>query len=360
MKKIMAAALALALMPAATAQNTTKLTADKSNEYGIVFSLPVTHLKIEIQAQCTQRIAGPYFQYAKKYLGVSDVITEDSRTWDVTAVYVTPFGEPDTTKYLMKFKPGSNPFVTLNKQGVPLAINADVDTEISEIPERVLPPDSKPSILADDAYLKSLPGELLVSESTAKKAEIAASLIYKIRESRTNLITGEADQMPPDGAALKLTMEHLDKQEEALTALFLGTTTTTNVIKSVEYCPGKDVTNEVIARISNLNGIVDKTDLSGAPLYLSLRVVERATLPVNEKGETKKLPKDAVVYNIPGKAQVVIKFRGNTMFDDKFEMSQYGVTFGADPALFTDKKAPCYLIYRPETGSVLELRSLTE
>ena len=116
----------------------------------------------------------------------------------------------------------------------------------------------------------------------------------------------------------------------------------------------------MIARISNLNGIVDKTDLSGAPLYLSLRVVERATLPVNEKGETKKLPKDAVVYNIPGKAQVVIKFRGNTMFDDKFEMSQYGVTFGADPALFTDKKAPCYLIYRPETGSVLELRSLTE
>ena len=327
----MAAALALALMPAATAQNTTKLTADKSNEYGIVFSLPVTHLKIEIQAQCTQRIAGPYFQYAKKYLGVSDVITEDSRTWDVTAVYVTPFGEPDTTKYLMKFKPGSNPFVTLNKQGVPLAINADVDTEISEIPEHVLPPDSKPSIL-----------------------------IYKIRESRTNLITGEADQMPPDGAAMKLTMEHLDKQEEALTALFLGTTTTTNVIKSVEYRPGKDVANEVIARISNLNGIVDKTDLSGAPLYLSLRVVERATLPVNEKGETKKLPKDAVVYNIPGKAQVVIKFRGNTMFDDKFEMSQYGVTFGADPALFSDKKAPCYLIYRPETGSVLELRSLTE
>ena len=260
----------------------------------------------------------------------------------------------------MKFKPGSNPFVTLNKQGVPLAINADVDTEISEIPERVLPPDSKPSILADDAYLKSLPGELLVSDSTAKKAEIAASLIYKIRESRTNLITGEADQMPPDGAAMKLTMEHLDKQEEALTALFLGTTTTTNVIKSVEYRPGKDVSNEVIARISNLNGIVDKTDLSGAPLYLSLSVVERATLPVNEKGETKKLPKDAVVYNIPGKAQVVIKFRGNTMFDDKFEMSQYGVTFGADPALFSDKKAPCYLIYRPETGSVLELRSLTE
>ena len=151
-----------------------------------------------------------------------------------------------------------------------------------------------------------------------------------------------------------------NKQEEALTALFLGTTTTTNVIKSVEYRPGKDVANEVIARISNLNGIVDKTDLSGAPLYLSLRVVERATLPVNEKGETKKLPKDAVVYNIPGKAQVVIKFRGNTMFDDKFEMSQYGVTFGADPALFSDKKAPCYLIYRPETGSVLELRSLTE
>ena len=309
----MAAALALALMPAATAQNTTRLAADKSNEYGIVFSLPLTHLKIEIQAQCTQRIAGPYFQYAKKYLGVSDVISEDSRTWDVTAVYVTPFGEPDTTKYLMKFKPGSNPFVTLNKQGVPLAINADVDTEISEIPERVLPPDSKPSILADDAYLKSLPGELLVSESTAKKAEIAASLIYKIRESRTNLITGEADQMPPDGEAMRLALEHLDQQEADLMALFCGTCTTETDVKTFDYVPTGDVAKEVLFRISDSQGVVDKSNLGGAPVNLSLTILQRGELPKDEKGEVKKLPKGAVMYRIPGLAEIRLTYEGEVI-----------------------------------------------
>lgn len=359
MKRLIAITSAIVVASSAMmAQNTTKLTADKSNEYGIIFSLPVTHLKIEVLAKKTVYKAGPYYKYAQKYLGVSDVITKDSQKWDISEVYVTPFGMPDSTKYLMKFKSGSAPFLLLDEQGLPLAVNKMVEPVMPQ--QRKLPANSKPSILEGNAYMSSLPGELLVSESTAKKAEIAASLIYKIRESRTNLITGEAEQMPPDGAAMKLTMENLDEQEAALTALFVGTTTTSYSLKSLDYLPGDEVTNFVIARVSNQKGIVDKDDLSGAPLYLTLRVLERGELPRNDKGEPKKLPKEAVMYKVPGKAEISLRFNGREVFVNRFEIAQYGMDFGVEPGLFTDKKAPFYMIYYPETGAVKELRAISE
>ena len=78
----------------ATAQETQKLTANKHNEYGIIYSLPVTHLNIEVEAVKTVKKAGPYYKYAKKYLGVSKVISHDSQTWEIKSIKITPYGVP--------------------------------------------------------------------------------------------------------------------------------------------------------------------------------------------------------------------------------------------------------------------------
>lgn len=43
--------------------------------------------------------------------------------------------------------------------------------------------------------------------STARQAEVAAKQIYRIRESRLNILTGEADNLPPDGEAMKLVIQ---------------------------------------------------------------------------------------------------------------------------------------------------------
>ena len=57
------------------AQETKRLTAEKHNEYGLIYSLPQTHLDIEVVATKTTRKAGPYYQYAEKYLGIPEPIT---------------------------------------------------------------------------------------------------------------------------------------------------------------------------------------------------------------------------------------------------------------------------------------------
>ena len=202
-------------MGRAIAQQKTKCTAANHNEYGMVYALPTTYFDIEIDATKIIKTAGPYNKYAKKYLGINDAITEDSQTWEVNSINLTPYGVPDKeNEYLMQFKSGSSPFVILNSKGLMMSVNVEQEEQPITFKE---PKPATSTILDNNAYAKSLPGELLVSSSTAKRAEIAANMIDKIRDSRTKLITGEAEQMH-HGTARKMCMEQSHSQEAALLA----------------------------------------------------------------------------------------------------------------------------------------------
>ena len=48
--KISLLSAAILACPSFKAQETQRLTADKLNEYGILYSLPITHLNIEVEA----------------------------------------------------------------------------------------------------------------------------------------------------------------------------------------------------------------------------------------------------------------------------------------------------------------------
>lgn len=336
-----------------SAQSVQKFTAAKHNEYGLVYSLPVTHVRIMVEAEKTEYKAGPFYKYAKKYLGVDNVVTADSVVWKLKSVDMATYGVPDAeNRYMMQFKAGSAPFIMLTENGLPLSINEENVETLIPVKE---PMKAKPGRLDDNRFAKSLPGELLAGESTAKRAEIAARMIYRIRESRTNYATGEADQMPPDGAAMKLVLENLEEQERDLMALFCGTTSVETAVAEFDYVPTGEVLNDVVFRLSEASGIVDKSNLSGAPANLSLAVLERAALPKDEKGEEKKLPKGAVMYKIPGRAEITITYEGSVVCSKVFDVAQFGIDFGLDPAIFVDKKRPSFVKFYPETGSIKEL-----
>lgn len=337
----------------ATAQETQKLTANKHNEYGIIYSLPVTHLNIEVEAVKTVKKAGPYYKYAKKYLGVNKVISHDSQTWEIKNVRITPYGVPNKdNEYLMKFKSGSVPYLLLDAEGLPLAINTEVDESVVKRKRNQFD-DQEGYNQAEIASTYS--EEMVASESTMKSAEATSLRIFELRDSKNDLASGNADQMPPDGQSLKLMLDELTKQEAILTSLFLGTTTTETKVFRFDYVPTEDVQKEIIFRVSDFNGIVDKNDLSGDPVYLDLEITSRGELPVDDKGKEKEIPKGAVMYNIPGKADVTLTYNGKRMAQETVQVAQFGVDFGLEPKMFTDKKAPAYVIFNPETGAIKEL-----
>ena len=136
----------------------------------------------------------------------------------------------------------------------------------------------------------------MTHRSISKMAEGVAKQIYHIRESRINWLTGEVDHMPADGKSLEMILKQLDRQEKQLTSLFLGKETRKTLHKTICIDP-KEMTDEVVFRFSEIQGIVDADDLSGEPFYMTA-VVTKSTY--NTEKTKKKTAESPIFYNLPG------------------------------------------------------------
>lgn len=341
----------------AAAQQTKILTGDKHNEYGVVYKLPTTALEIEVEAVHSIYKAGPYFQYAKKYLGTEDVIMQDAEVWEIKSLRVRPFGiADDSEEYLMQLKSNSVSYLNVDRDGVLLAINREIELPQPQPQERE-GSGLTTSTLDTDEYLKYVTGDFLASQSSSKRAQLLAESLMEIRESKISLSRGTAETMPTDGHQLELMLSSLAEQEQALTDAFIGTTQTETVIRKFTYIPNAENSKEILFRMSDFAGFVSADDYSGAPIYISIEITRQGEMPLDEKGEEKRLPKDAVIYNIPGAAMVSLTYSGKKLFEKEFDFSQFGIKFGLNPGLFNSKKEPSYLILDPTTGGIRELGS---
>lgn len=337
----------------AAAQTSQRITAGKASEYALIYTLPKTVIDITLEAELTEKKPGEFYNYAKRYLGAEGAIIAPSTSASLKSAVISTHGEADPeNRWTAQFKSGSTPYMLLSSSGLPLSINTE---ETGEDSNPVLPVSTKstPTPLETEAARHAVTQDMARSSSVAKRAELAAQRIFEIRETRSDILSGQAENMPADGKAMQMMLDNLDAQEAALTAMFLGTTSTSTVVKTVSIVPDStDITNRPIARISAVEGIIDPDNLAGAPVYLSLNIIEEGQLPVNEKGETKRFPKGGVAYNVPGTADAIIRYNGSTVASKQINLAQLGITFGLDPALFTDRKAPSKLIYEPSTGAI--------
>ena len=357
MKKTISALACLLTVSMGWSQATKVLTAEKSNEYGLVYSLPTTALEVEVTASHQVAKKGPYYLYAKKSIGTDKAVSEDYEKWQITEVKVRPYGVPDSgTQYLMQLRPGALTSITVDANGMLLAINKDVEAPASAGTQAGVAGQNVKWPTGNE-YLDFVDEDFVASKSSAKQAQLLAESLMEVRESKLALTRGNADAMPADGKQMELMLASLGEQEAALTAAFTGSVTTESIIRRFTFIPEGDA-RQVLFRMSDFAGFVDPDDLSGEPVYIQIETLNQASAPVDSKGEPKKLPKNAVVYNIPGSAQVTITSLGKTLFEKEIQMAQLGMTFGLDPALFTDKKEPSFAVFDPVTGALKEIGSL--
>lgn len=355
MKNLFPLAVALICASGAFAQQTKILTAEKHNEYGILYSLPTTALKITVTAEKETRTAGPYYGYALKYLGRENVITENSTRWNIKSVKVVPVGVKDNdTQYLIQLKPGAVTFVGVDANGMLRSINEEPNAY--KTPEIIT--SSRTIEIKDDGkvdeYLKYVDMDFISSQSSMKQAEMISSSLMEIRDAYLSLTRGTADNNPTDGKQLELMLNSLRQQEEAMSRAFTGTTSTETVERDYLYIPEGNG-EEILFRLSNINGFTDKDDFSGEPVYISTEILYEGHLPQDANGVEKKLPKDAIIYAIPGTARISLSTTNQKIYEVETDFAQFGTTFGLNPTLFTDKKSPSFAVFSPETGALLEI-----
>lgn len=331
----------------------------RENEAAVVYYMPKTELVIHIDYEVVTQTPGVFYQYAERYLGAEEIIMENNTNCQLRAVRVATESSADTERaYKVTAQKGINTqLVSLSEDGRLVGYGIEnASLQFSERSQGELQNGSKAaySLEAKSEELMPLLEEQFMAGSVAKMAEGAAKQIYRIRETRLNILAGDVEHVPADGKAMELVLNELDKQEQALVALFVGKTQVTHHTHAVRYVPGESVEKEVVCRLSAHNGIVDKNDLSGEPLYLTLVAKKQTLLPAGIAD--KNTPTlSQIHYNLPGEAQVALTFKGKQMAEQNVAVAQYGVAIPLAQELFTGKTVPTIQI-SAETGNILEIR----
>ena len=173
------------------AQETVKVTANKFNGYGIVYSLPKT--AIDVRATVTRSVEkpGPFAQFAQKYLGQSPTVTQERTVWKIENVDILPKGIADPEKrYAIQLKKENRTAFYLNEEGMLVSINrapAPAPTRPAPMPKAERPAPSPEKAAKKEQkqaaeYAQLYTETMLISSSTRNMAEAAAQQIYLLRE----------------------------------------------------------------------------------------------------------------------------------------------------------------------------------
>lgn len=323
---------------------------------GAVYFLPKTAMRVVVQVEKTTYTPGDFAKYAERYLRLKDVEQDASVSYKVCNISMTPFGVADTTKcYSVKFNAkNATANIQLADDGTLMAVNATATAP--EEPNKFVPA-PKPREVNPRQFMSE---EILAAGSTAKMAELTALEIYEIRDSKNQLTRGQADFMPKDGEQMRIMLDQLTAQDQALTQLFAGKTVRDTAEHVFIYYPDREVTRQVLFRLSSKLGLVDADDFSGAPFYVSvtdLHAVPSAAPADGDKKKKKAQPvEDGIYVNVPGKIRVDIT-RGNTPMGS-FEMlaGQFGHVELLSGDLF-NKRFTTHLTLNPVTGGVAKLEA---
>lgn len=317
-------------------------------EEGVVYYLPKTQIEIQVTATKVTYTPGELCQYANRYLRLQGISAQPSEHWEINGIKVNTIGVPDAQKaYSIKVKDKMvTSQVELTENGIIKAINTTAPEEEKVSKGKVLP---KAKRVDPRNFMTE---EILMAGSTNKMAELIAKEIYNIRESKNSLTRGQADYMPQDGAALRIMLNNLEEQERALTEMFSGYTERTEKTYTFYVEPSEEIQNQVVCRFSKKLGVVKEDNLAGEPI--SLTVKDESTLPPADEEAKAKKKLDGVIYNIPGKGNVIVKALGKTWFDSELPITQFGETEVLVNSLF-NKKVNTRVVFSPVTGGIMKI-----
>ena len=347
------------LTSCATRQATvTPYVAGKQTTSGVVYYLPKTQLRIHFVLSEAQFEPGALVAYASRYLGES-YATQPTTRYQIERVAMHAHGVPDTTQgYLIQSvaTPSVEQLAALTPEGLLYSLHGKAyqpatTDYLADYPKGVTQQEAS----------QALPQEYALATSRAKQAEVAASRLFELRERRVELLSGQVETMPCDGPALKMVLDGLDKEIAALQALFAGRTTKRYYEEVVDIPIDEPISQQVVARFAPQYGLVDKKDLSGAPIYINVEAVKRPA--TQSDAELHKLTRrKSLRYIEPGRARVSLQLPERSQaITLELSVAQWGRTALLEHKLGADKLGQLpYTIYFDLTSGSIELIELPQ
>ncbi len=347
MNKLQSTLLALTLTAATSISAQTQVTNFTPGivAEGVNYALPKTGLQLEVVSTTTTFTPGELSRYAERYLHIENVKHTAGTQSVISDMTLNTISIPDTAKYFtIKLKKKTiAPFVQLTPEGIILAIN---DNNPVAEPTSLSVPDATSNHLNPRNYMSN---EMLSAGTSAKLAELVAAEIYDIRESRSLIMKGQVDTMPKDGPSLQIILDELNRQETALTQLFIGYEETKSEKRTFTFIPDGDIEKHILFRHSDKLGFVDNDDLAGTPYYISIKDNHTVPTPTSVDKDMKEI--GGVAYNIPSMADVTIFSVHRKYVSQQMPFGQFGSVDILSSTLF-NKEATTKVQFNPLTGGL--------
>ena len=325
----------------------------QEQELALVYYMPQTLMEIDITYTVETEEAGTYCRYAEKYLGTEDVISVNSQKAEIVGVNVRSRSKADLSRPVkVSANGGTNmQLLSIAENGVLYGYNLPMTTTMR--PTAGETPTSPVAARATQQPV-SLPltEEQLRAQTPALRAEAIAKQIYRIREAKMYLLSGEIENAPGDGKGLEVALKELSKQEKQLVQLFTGKRSKKTVVKTVQYVPTKSEEKPLLY-FSPENGVTAEEDASALPVMLNFIARKQVFAPaVQTKKNAKNAPAaSAICYNLPGAGLYTISYDGAMLQEGALPVAQFGIAVPLAQSLFGGGKLP-KIYFDTETGNV--------
>lgn len=317
---------------------------------GMVYHLPKTTLEIAVTVRHTKQTPGPYALYAERYLGISDVIQNEQTSYELVGLTAKPHAVPDAKNgYLVKPLPKTKttPVISLSPEGFLLGCNIKNAPATNQPRQSIGKRQPKEADSHQTKASSTLTRDMQQATSTAKLAELAAAQLFNLRETRLTLLHQETEHTPADGASFKLLLAELNRMETYYLELFTGSTETTETVQKLVFEPKKEE-SVVLFRFNNQLGLVDKNDLSGIPVYITLTKAFSPAVDDLKRTVEKKEPVVGIYYRQPAITTVKISDDQRVFWEKTLPVAQLG-TVVTLPSHLTSTVEVC-----PVTGALLK------
>lgn len=333
----------------------------EKDESGLVYYSPKTSITLDFTYTVETYEPGIYAQYAEAMLGVTDAVKENKKVYRLKDVHIGTTTSTDYTRPHKVTTEGGIPILlSINEKGLLTGYNLPTGQEKKEVHRSHMTGDHKSSRAAKN-HIAPYPEDVLKAATPMAQAHAVAKQIFHLRETRMYLLNGEVEHAPADGEAMKLVLEELDKQEQALTALFMGKKSKKTEHKKTAYnkisrqgAENDDVIKGLLF-FSEENGFTneDNIDADTITILICLNPVSyKPTVTEPKKSKKKGEELTSLTYNLPGNAVVKVRSKKGDLHRERtIPMAQLGIDVALPKSMFTGASLPV-IVFDEKTGNI--------
>lgn len=288
------------------------------------YSLPRTVVTGTVAVEREVIVRGPYARFASQYLGITGAPMSDKESYKILGATMSWATEPDPAM-VFAIDERNTTFAKVFTWIAPVSrpkakMAADKDLDGAKLGNQFPFTDVGTSTWVDNsARGLSIERTSAVEKSTEQMAADAAAVIFRIRKSRLDLITGEAGEYV-FGEGLKAALAEMDRIEAEYLALFIGKRYVQRTEHSFSVVPEVGKNRLVAFRFSPAKGFAEPSDLSASPYNLEFAPEGSGSVSSSKKSGSK-----VVVYRVPSSERVTLTNGSEILCSERVPIFQRGV-----------------------------------